>query len=157
MNGLTTMGFTDAWLWLIFVGAGLLFVLLELIVGVDTGLDLVFIGSALILGGLITWPFHIWGLTLAVTIVILIAYVFIGRRYVHKWTAVKAERTNIDAIIGLRGTVLVNIAPGADGRIKVGNENWKARGEEEIREGEEVVIRGVTGATLIVEKAEGSN
>jgi membrane protein implicated in regulation of membrane protease activity len=151
------MGFTDAWLWLIFVGAGLLFVLLELIVGVDTGLDLVFIGSALILGGLITWPFHIWGLTLAVTIVILIAYVFIGRRYVHKWTAVKAERTNIDAIIGLRGTVLVNIAPGADGRIKVGNENWKARGEEEIREGEEVVIRGVTGATLIVEKAEGSN
>ena len=60
MNGEIAAGFPDLWLWLIFVIAGLLLALLELIVGVETGLDLVFIGSALILGGLVTWPFHSW-------------------------------------------------------------------------------------------------
>jgi membrane protein implicated in regulation of membrane protease activity len=156
MNGEAALGFADTWLWLIFVGAGLVFVLLELILGVETGFDLVFIGSAFILGGLITWPFHVWAVSLVVTAIICIAYVFIGRRYVHRWAAVKLEKTNIDAIIGRRGVVLENIAPNADGRIKVGNENWKARAEEAIGEGDEVVVKGVKGATLLVEKSEGS-
>ena len=51
---------SDSWVWLIFIGIGLLMVLLELIVGVETGLDLVFLGSAFIIGGLVTWPFHSW-------------------------------------------------------------------------------------------------
>ena len=67
MNGEVAISFADSWLWLIFVGAGLLFILLELILGVETGFDLVFIGSAFILGGLITWPFHSWVLSLIVT------------------------------------------------------------------------------------------
>jgi len=80
------MEFADSWLWLIFVIAGLLFVLLELMVGVETGLDQVFIGSAFIVGGLATWPAHSWVLTVIITIVICIAYVALGRRYVHRWT-----------------------------------------------------------------------
>lgn len=157
MNGFAVAGFADTWLWLIFVGAGLILVLLELIAGVDTGLDLVFTGSAFILGGLITWPFHLWVLSLVVTIIICIAYLFIGRRYVHRWTSVQAEKTNIDTIIGQKGIVLENIAPGADGRIKVGNENWKARGDDDIPAGTEVIVRSVSGATLLVEKSERSN
>ena len=39
-------GFPDLCLWLVFVLVGLLLVLLELIFGMETGLDLVFIGSA---------------------------------------------------------------------------------------------------------------
>jgi membrane protein implicated in regulation of membrane protease activity len=156
MNGEVALGFADAWLWLVLVGAGLLLVLLELIIGVDTGLDLVFIGSAFIIGGLVTWPFHLWVLSIIVTAVVCIAYVFIGRRYIHRRMAVKLEKTNIDAIIGRKGTVLKNIAPGADGRIKVGGENWRARAEEAFNEGDEVIVTSVSGATLIVEKSEGS-
>ncbi len=48
------MGFSYPWVWLVFVGIGLLMILLELIIGVETGLDLVFFGSAFILGGLVT-------------------------------------------------------------------------------------------------------
>lgn len=62
-NSVATMGFSDLWLWLIFVVVGLLMILLELIVGVETGLDLVFLGSVFVLGGLVTWPFNSWVLT----------------------------------------------------------------------------------------------
>ncbi len=151
-----TLAFTD-WLWLVFVIVGLLLVLLELIVGVETGLDLVVIGSAFILGGLVTWPFHSWLLTLIITSVICIAYVALGRRYVHRWTAVKKVRTNIDAIIGRQGIVLKSIAKNVDGRVKVGNEQWRARAEENIKEGDEIVVISVSGVTLIVEKIKGGD
>ena len=145
------------WLWLIFVIAGLLFVLLELIVGVETGLDLVFIGSAFILGGLATWPFHSWVWTVIITGIICVAYVILGRRYVHRWTAVSEAKTNIDAIIGRQGIVLRSIARNVDGLVKVGNEQWRARAEEDIKKGDEIVVISVSGVTLIVEKIKGGD
>ena len=151
------MGFPDLWLWLIFVIAGLVFVLLELIIGVETGFDLVFIGSAFMVGGLATWPADSWVLTVIVTSLICVAYVAIGRRYVHRWTAVKKSRTNIDAIIGRQGIVLKDINRNVDGLVKVGNEQWRARSEENIKKEEEIVITAVRGITLIVEKIKGGN
>ena len=153
MGDSLAVGFS--WIWLIFVVVGLLMILLELIVGVETGLDLVFLGSAFILGGLATWPFHSWLLTLIFTGIICIAYVALGRRYVHRWTAVKKVKTNIDAIIGRRGVVLQNIARNVDGLVKVGNEQWRARAEEDIEKGGEIVVISVSGVTLIVEKIQG--
>ena len=157
MNGEVALVFPDLWLWLIFVIVGLLFALVELIIGVETGLDLVFIGSAFILGGLVTWPFHSWILTVIVTGIICIAYVALGRRYVHRWTAVRKSRTNIDAIIGRGGIVLRDISKNIDGLVKVGNEKWRARAEEDIKEGGEVVVTSVRGVTLIVEKIKGGD
>jgi len=157
MGDSVAVGFPDLWLWLVFIIVGLLLVLLELIVGVETGLDLVFIGSAFILGGLVTWPFHSWLLTVIVTSIICVAYVALGRRYVHRWTAVSKAKTNIDAIIGRQGIVLQNIAKNFDGRVKVGNERWRARAEEDIKKGDEIVVTGVSGVTLIVEKTKGGN
>ena len=151
------MEFAEQWLWLIFVGVGLFLVLLELIVGVETGLDLVFVGSTFILGGLVTWPFSSWLATVIVTSVICAAYVSIGRRYVHRWTAVKKAKTNVDAIIGRTGIVMQSIAKYADGRVKIDNQQWRARAEEDIKEGEEIVVSSVKGATLIVNKTEGGD
>ena len=157
MNGEITAGFPDLWLWLVFIIVGLLLVLLELIVGVETGFDLVIIGSAFILGGLVAWPFHSWVLPLVVTSLICVIYVVIGRRYVHRWTAVKKVKTNIDAIIGREGIVLKNIARNVDGRVRVGSQRWQARAEEDIKEGDEIVVTGISGSTLIVEKNKGGN
>jgi inner membrane protein len=148
--------FSSSWAWLIFVIVGLLLILLELVIGVETtGFDLVFLGSAFVLGGLVTWPAHSWVVTIVVTTVICAAYIAIGRRYVHRWAAVRKSRTNVDAIIGRTGIVLRSISGHADGRVKVGNEDWKARATEDIEEGAEIVVRDVAGATLIVEKAKG--
>lgn len=149
--------FPDLWLWLIFVVLGLLLILLELIVGVEAGFDLVFIGSALVLGGLVTWPFHSWLPTVIVTSVVCIAYVALGRRYVHRWTQIKKAKTNIDVIVGKKGIVTKGIARHADGLVKVDNERWRARSEEEIKKGDEINVTGVSGATLMVEKTKGGN
>ena len=148
------MEFADSWLWLVFVGVGLLLILLDFIVGVG---DLLFMGSVFIIGGLTTWPFHSWVTTVIVTSVISVAYVVLGRKYIHRWTAVGEEKTNIDAIIGRKGIVLKGIAKYADGRIKVDNQQWRARAEEEIKQGEEVVVISIKGATLIVNKIEGGD
>jgi len=151
------MEFADLWLWLIFAGVGLLLVLLELILGVETGFDLVVIGSAFILCGLVTWPFHTWVLTVIVTGVICVAYVVLGRRYVHRWTQTRPEKTNIDAIIGKTGIVLQSIASNGHGLVKVGYEEWRARAKDDIKEGDEIVVTGVSGVTLIVEENKGGN
>ena len=50
-NGIVEVLFFDSWAWLIFIAAGLVLIILELLVGIDTGLDLVFIGTAFVLGG----------------------------------------------------------------------------------------------------------
>ncbi len=151
------MEFANLWLWLVFVCVGLLLVLLELVIGVETGFDLVIIGSVFIIGGLVTWPFHSWLPTVIVTVVLCVAYMAIGRRYVQRWTQGKEEKTNIDAIIGKRGIVLQNIARNVEGRVRVGYEEWRARAEEDISEGEEIVVNSVSGVTLIVEKLKGGD
>ncbi|MCW4013900.1 MAG: NfeD family protein [Candidatus Bathyarchaeota archaeon] len=145
----------DSWVWLIFIGIGLLMILLELIIGVGTGLDMVFLGSAFIIGGLVTWPFHSWVLTLIITLAICVAYLALGRRYVHRWTATRKELTNIDVTIGKKGIVLHRLTPGVNGLVKVGNEEWRARAEESIEKGEVIVVTAINGVTLNVEKHQG--
>ena len=150
------MEFLDAWIWLVFVIIGLVLVLLELVIGLETtGFDLVFLGSAFVLGGLVTWPAHSFVVTTVVVIVICVAYMAIGRRYVHRWAAVRKSKTNVDAIVGRIGIVVRGISRNVDGRVKVGSEDWRARATEDIEEGAEIVVTDVTGATLIVEKTKG--
>jgi membrane protein implicated in regulation of membrane protease activity len=147
--------FFDSWAWLLFVGVGLALMLLELMVGIDTGLDMVFIGTALVLGGLITLAIHSWVWTAIVSGVICLLYVFAGRRYIHRRTAVQATKTNIDLIIGKSGVVRQEIRRDRDGLVKVGYEEWRARAEEDIKEGEGITVTGISGATLVVKKTEG--
>lgn len=147
--------FFDSWAWLFFIGAGLVFIILELLLGINTWLDLVFIGSAFVLGGLVTVAFKSWAWTAIVSGVICIAYVFIGRRYIHRWTAVKGEKTNIDTITGKTGIAEEDIEPAKAGMVKVGYEKWRATSEESIKAGEVITVTGVSGVTLSVKKTEG--
>jgi membrane protein implicated in regulation of membrane protease activity len=149
------MSFADSWIWLIFIGIGLALTIMELLVGVDTGFDLVAIGSSFVLGGLITWAFYSWILTLAVTLIICAAYVAVGRRYVHRWTATRKEKTNIDTIIGKRGMVIKTVDPNSFGLVKVGNEEWRARSETLIEKDEQIIVTEINGVTLTVKKVEG--
>lgn len=147
------MEFLDQWLWVIFVVGGLLMVLLELVIG--GGLDLAIIGSIMIVGGAATGWVHSWYITAICAIALSTVYIAFGRKYIHKRRWAWGTETNIDALIGKSAVVKRRIAKNIDGMIKVGNEEWRARAEEDIEEGEEVVVAGVTGATLIVKKTGG--
>jgi len=154
MNGVTAV-FYDDWTWLVFVSIGLLMIVLELLLGVDTGLDLVFLGSAFAIGGLITWPMNSWIITLIVSSIFCVAYVGLGRRYVHRWKAARIYKTNIDTIIGKSGLVIQPIFRNVDGLVKVGNEEWRARALKDIEKGTEIVVRDIKGVTLVVEENAG--
>ena len=155
-NGIVEVLFFDSWAWLIFIAVGLALIILELLVGIDTGLDLVFIGTAFVLGGLITLAMQSWVWTAIVTGIICVLYVVIGRRYIHQRIATKESKTNIDTIIGKTGTVRQDIKSSKDGIVKVGYEEWRARADEPIKEGEEITVTGISGVTLLVKKTEGS-
>jgi membrane protein implicated in regulation of membrane protease activity len=156
LNGVADVSFFDSWAWLVFIGAGLALIILELLVGVDTGLDLVFIGTAFILGGLITLTLKSWVWTAITSGIICGVYVIIGRRYIHHRTAISAAKTNIDTIIGKNGTVEQDIEPDKGGVVRVGYEKWRACAKVSLKAGEEVTVTGVSGVTLEVKKAEGS-
>ena len=156
-NGQVEVMFFDSWAWLFFIGAGLVMIILELFLGIDTGLDLVFIGTAFVLGGLITLALQSWIWTAIVSGIICVLYVVIGRRYIHRSTAVKSEKTNIDTIVGKKGVVLQDITRHHYGLVKVGMEEWRAGADEEIEEGEEIAVTGISGVTLTVKKQEGGN
>jgi len=155
MEGSTTLVFLDSWLWSIFVVVGLLMILTELIVGVETGLGLVIVGSILVLSGLVTIPFHSWVVTAVSASVLCVVYFFFGRRFIHlrRW---KGEiRTGADALIGESGIMTHPITKITDGSVKVRNQEWRAGAEEDINEGEEIVVVGIRGTTLIVKKEGG--
>ncbi len=143
-----------SWLWLIFIIIGVAMALLELVVGIDTGLDLVIIGSAFFVGGFLSWIFDSWILALVLTGILCLVYLVLGRRYVHRWTAVPREKTNIDTIIGSTGIVINKIAAGIDGLVKVANEEWRARSDETIEPGTLIVVQSITGVTLFVKRKE---
>lgn len=151
------MEFFNEWLWLIIVVIGLLFALTELLAGVDTQLDLVFIGSSFIISGLIAWPFKSWILVVVLSSVICVAYVAVGRRYIHRWTATKKERTNIDAIIGRKGIVMKDIDKNGYGQVKIGMEQWRAVSDDNILTGTEIEVTEVKGVTLTVKRIIGGN
>ncbi len=149
------MEFADSWLWLIILAAGMVFIILELLIGVETGLDLVIVGSVFVIGGLVTWPTESWIVTAIVVSLISLAYLVFGRKYVHSRMLVKEEKTNIDAIVGKTGIVLQPITAHSQGLVKVGYEDWRASANEDIPEGDEIVVRDITGVTLSVEKKNG--
>ncbi len=149
------MDFIIEWLWLVFIVFGILLAVTELIFGVDTSLDLVLIGSTFLIGGFIAWLTNSWVVAPITTGVICVAYLAIGRRYIHRWTAVAKEKTNIDTIIGASGTVVQPIVKNTFGIVRVRSEEWRAVADEDIAVNEEVVVKSISGVTITVEKQRG--
>lgn len=67
--------------------------------------------------------------------------------------AAQAEESNVSALIGLNGRVVEAIPAGDVGRVKVQNEEWRARADQPIDAGQPVTVRGVSGNTLEVVSA----
>jgi membrane protein implicated in regulation of membrane protease activity len=153
-TGVATYSFYDEWAWAIFVIVGLLMVVLELVIGVEAGFDIALVGSVLIIAGLVTWPVHIWWVTVIVAIVLGTIYMTLLRSYVRKRTRIKGIKTNIDAIIGKSGQVIRPISASEIGLVKIGSEEWRASAVEDIPEGDEIVVTGLSGITLQVKKRE---
>jgi len=141
------------WNWILILGGAAL-ILVEVMLGGFAGFDLVLIGSSFVVGGAIGLYFNNVYLGMFVGGVLCAAYILAGRRFVRARLHVKGVESNADAAIGRQGVVLARIERHQAGRVRVGDEEWRAVSAEgastPIPEGAEITVAGVDGVTLQV-------
>lgn len=70
-----------------------------------------------------------------------------ARRIQHAGTA----PSNVDQLLGQEAVVLDAIDPLKNtGRVRVGSDEWRARCDTQVAEGERVIVDSISGTTLIV-------
>src|SRR3989337_3126656 len=102
---------------LIFLGLGA--ILLELILGVETGFDLVLIGSALFIGGMIGNWVGSWQIGLGVAALLSLVYMVVGRKYLKEKFFIATHKSSVDHIIGKKGVVTKAITPEGNGQVQI--------------------------------------
>ncbi len=132
------------------VVAGLMAIVLELVLGVATGFDLLLVGVALIIGGVVGMVTGNFMTALIVVGILLLLYFFVGRSFLKKNLTIKTTLTNSDKLINKEGIVLKTILPNKPGQVKVDGEIWRAESGKKISEGEVVIINSYSGVTLKV-------
>lgn len=136
----------------LFVIAGLLLVLAELLVGIQSGFDLVLIGSILVISGFVGMFTGSTPLMLVLATALSILYIAVGRNKIRQKITTVTKKTNIDKLIGSNGVVVRSVTPDTAGLVRVNDEDWRASAEEILYERDAVTVEGIEGVTLIVRK-----
>ena len=136
----------------VFVVIGLLMVLAELVLGIQTGFDLLLIGSIMVISGFIGLLTGSELIMLVLAIGLSILYIAIGRKRIRRKITTVAKKTNIDRVVGSTGTVVRDINPTTAGIVRVDDEQWRAAAEEVLYEGDPIIIEAIDGVTVLVRK-----
>ncbi len=132
--------------------SGFILILLELFIGIQTGFDLVLVGSSLIISGMVGNLFGNHLLAFFVASVLNFLYVAFGRKIIKQKIIVTTNKTNIDQLIGKVGIVTKEISPSQSGSVKINDEDWRAASPESIAVGEKAEVVSIEGVTLQVKK-----
>lgn len=135
----------------IIVVLGLILIFAELFIGVQSGFDLVIIGSILILSGLLGTASSL-SVTLIMATVLVVAYFIFGRKTIKSRLIITTKKTNIDKLIGKTGVVIRSITPDTPGLVRLDDEDWRATSETTLLEKDKVTIESIEGVTLKVNK-----
>lgn len=133
---------------LILLGIGA--IIIEVILGAATGFDLFLSGLFFIAGGLVGRYSGQEMYALAVIFMLAIFYIFIGRRIIRDRLSVGQTKSGVDNLIGKSARVVKTIHKVRAGQIKIEGEVWRAASNEDIDEGQKVMIQSVSGVTLQV-------
>ena len=136
----------------VFVVIGLLMVLAELVLGIQTGFDLLVIGSIMVISGCVGLLTGSELIMLVLAIGLSILYIAIGRKRIRRKITTVAKKTNIDRVVGSTGTVVRDINPTTAGIVRVDDEQWRAAAEEVLYEGDPIIIEAIDGVTVLVRK-----
>lgn len=147
--------FLSAYAWVIWLALILIFVIIEVM-----SLEFTFLMLALgSLGGLISGLVGVpwWGQVILAGILAIIL-LFLVRPALLRMLRRGGDPTpsNVDALIGLSGTVVHDVH-GRTGHVKLANgETWTARRADgiELVEGDPVVVDAIEGATAVVSPRE---
>lgn len=129
----------NSWI-LVYTGLGL--IVLELILGVATGFDLLLIGTSLLIGGAVGNSTNNPNLGIIVSIICIVLYFVAGRNIVRKRLNQKIVKTNSDTIVGKTGTVVKK------DQVKIENEIWRLETSDQVKTGDKVKIISIAGVTV---------
>ncbi len=136
----------------VFVVLGLLMILAELVLGIETGFDLLLIGSIMVVSGFVGYLVGSELLMLLLAIGLSVLYIAVGRKKIRRKITTITTKTNVDKLVGSYGTVVRDITPESPGIIRVNDEEWRAAAEEILYERDAVVIDAIEGVTVLVRK-----
>jgi membrane protein implicated in regulation of membrane protease activity len=142
------------WNWML-IGLGGIMIVAELLMGAVTGFDLALMGVSLAAGGAVGLYFASTKVGLFASAALAVIYVvFIRQRLRARMTSKGTLSSNVDAILGRSGVVTQKIGAHEAGRVKIGDEEWRATlapGAGDAREaGQTVTVVSAEGVTLTV-------
>jgi membrane protein implicated in regulation of membrane protease activity len=130
---------------------GLILVFAELFIGVQSGFDLVVIGSILVLSGLLGTVSSMT-VTLIMATVLAVVYFIFGRKTLKSRLVITTKKTNIDKLIGKTGVVIRSLTPDTPGLVRLDDEDWRATSNTTLFEKDKVMVESIEGVTLKVIK-----
>lgn len=107
------------------------------------------------LGGLIAAALNLhWIIQVLAFIVVSVVLLVYTRPIAKKVFKVGQNKTNVDALIGLRGYVIKPITENEFGQVRLGGQVWSAKGmnQETFSLNEEVEVIAIEGVKLIVKR-----
>ena len=141
------------WNWVLLL-AGVTLILVEVALGGFAGFDLVLIGSAFVLGGVLGMALGKPALGFLVASGLCLIYIAVGRRWLRARLHLRPTPSNVDALVGQKGLVTVRVAEHQPGQIKVRDETWRAMPAPgtpgPFEPGAVVTVAGADGVTLQV-------
>ena len=146
MNG--PFNLADHWLWMI---AGAALAIAEMLV---PGVFLIWIGAAAALTGVIALLLPIGVIAqFLIFAVASVAAIYAGRSYLSRNPIVSADPLLNDKSARLIGTIVTAVEPvdALQGRVKVGDGVWSARGADAAT-GDRLRVVGSEGGVLVVER-----
>lgn len=149
----------STWAWVVWLALILIFLIVE-VLSLDFTFLMLAIGSAGgLVAGLLGAPW--WVDILVAGILSLLLLFFVRPPLLHRLRrGGDPARTNVEALLGITGTVVVAFADGR-GQVKLANgETWTSRlgaagtASDRLVEGEQVVVTSIDGATAVVAPSE---
>ena len=131
----------------IWFGAAVIFAIIE---ALTVGLTSIWFGGGALLAGIVALFCDNILIQIAVFLTVSIVLVILTRPLAKKHINDKAERTNVEAIVGMKGVVISAIVPPLSGQVKADGKVWTAVADHEIEVGKEVTVLEIKGVTLKV-------
>src|SRR3990167_2750897 len=132
---------------------GLILIILELIVGIDTAFDLLLLGVSLLVGGLVGY-FSSDMIGVVTSTILAFGYLLIGRRFLKNKIQAFSHHSNTDSLLGTITTIKTWDNEKKIGIVNIEGENWRVKSADNnpLSVNTTVKISDVSGVTLIVTK-----
>mgnify|MGYP003735055605 CR=1 FL=1 len=136
-------------MWIIWFSIGIICIIIEIF---TPGFIFMSFGIGAILTGFLALKMEVFWVNLLFYIIVTFLLFISLSRLSKKYFSKNGKNTNVSALINQTGIVQKDILPDEKGCVKVGGEEWSAISKDSCGKGVKVVVMGIDGNKLIVEK-----